>query len=277
MRRLVGPYRRLALEARDVVLERLWPVQDEPRPPRWLRDVGPGDFEATGREFLRHFVELGGLRPNDAVLEIGCGPGRMALPLTRYLGEGSLYVGVDVVAPAIRWCRRNVTRRHPRFRFVHADIENARYNPSGRFKAREYRFPFEAGSFDFVFLTSVFTHMRPEEMEHYLLEIARLLRSSGRVLCTFFLLNAAQRALAARGRTRIDFQWDHGDFSSRDENVPESAIAVHEDLVRDIMARAGLVLVGPVRYGSWTGREDGLSLQDIVVACPGQKGPARRK
>jgi len=237
-------------------------------PPDWLRDVGPSDFEATGREFLRYFTEIGQLQPRESVLEIGCGPGRMALPLTRYLGQKGSYAGMDVVAPAIRWCRRNISSRHPSFRFHHADLENARYNPSGHTRASEYRFPFADGSFDFVFLTSVFTHMRPEEIQHYLLEIARVLRPSGRVLCTFFLLNPTQQALAAEGRNAIDFRWDHGSFRARDEAIPESAVAVSEDRMLCMLTAAGLGLCEPVRYGTWSGREDGLSLQDIVLARP---------
>jgi len=50
-----------------------------------------GDFTAIGLEFLRHFIGIGGLEPNERVLDVGCGIGRMAIPLTRYLGaEGFL-------------------------------------------------------------------------------------------------------------------------------------------------------------------------------------------
>jgi SAM-dependent methyltransferase len=201
----------------------------------------------------------------------------MALPLTRYLDGDAEYVGMDVVAPAIRWCRRNISRRHPRFTFQHADLKNARYNPSGRFTASQYRFPFHDGSFDFVFLTSVFTHMRPDEIECYLLEIARLLRPSGHLLCTFFLLNPTQRALAAAGKATVDFRWDHGTFRTRDQALPESAIAVDEEVVRIMLTHAGLDLGEPVRYGTWSGRQDGLSLQDIVLARRPAGGTARRE
>src|SRR5262249_38985285 len=169
-----------------------------------------GDFEAIGREFLGHFVGLGALRPAEGVLEIGCGPGRMALPLTGYLAADGRYVGVDVVARAIRWCQLHITPRHPNFTFLHADLFNRRYNPRGAIQARDYVFPFLDGSFDFVFLTSVFTHMDPEDARHYLHEIARLLQPTGRLFCTWFLLNDAQAALAERGRNLIDFRFDRG-------------------------------------------------------------------
>ena len=69
--------------------------------------VGDGDFRAIGAEFLRHFVKLGDLRPTDKVLEIGCGIGRMAVPLTQYLSTGT-YDGMDVVADGINWCSQNI-------------------------------------------------------------------------------------------------------------------------------------------------------------------------
>lgn len=43
--------------------DRLWNHWREDRPPRGITFVGDGDFDAIGREFLGHFVDLGGLRP----------------------------------------------------------------------------------------------------------------------------------------------------------------------------------------------------------------------
>jgi cyclopropane fatty-acyl-phospholipid synthase-like methyltransferase len=41
----------------------------------------------TGKEFLRYFVDLAGLKPDQAVLDVGCGKGRMAVSLTHYLSR----------------------------------------------------------------------------------------------------------------------------------------------------------------------------------------------
>ena len=237
-------------------------------PPRSLRDVGPGDFESIGREFLGHFVGLGALRPAEGVLEIGCGPGRMALPLTEYLAADGRYVGVEIVARAVRWCQRHISRRHPNFTFLHADVYNRRYNPGGTIQARDYVFPFLDRSFDFVVLTSVFTHMYLEDARHYLREIARLLQPNGRLFRTWFLLNEPQAALAGRGRNVIDFRFDRGGYRIRDESLPESAVAVEERVVRTMFAEAGLGIREPIRFGSWTGRGEGLSFQDILLADP---------
>jgi ubiquinone/menaquinone biosynthesis C-methylase UbiE len=234
-------------------------------PPRWLRDVGPSDFEATGREFLDLFIRLGQLKPDEQLLDIGCGCGRMAIPLTGYLNRQGSYVGLDITAAPISWCQENITPQHPNFRFAHMDLYNQRYNPAGGQLARDYTFPFEAERFDFIFLTSVFTHMLPADVEHYLSEIARLLRSNGRVFITVFLLNETQQTLAQQGRNDINFQYGAGSYRTRNEAVPESAVAYDEAFFQQLIARAGLLISQPVYYGRWSGRKDGLSYQDILL------------
>lgn len=242
-------------------------------PPWWLRDVGGADFEATGQEFLRLFIQLGSLQPDERILEIGCGSGRMALPLTGYVSPEGSYVGMDITGESIIWCQRNITRRYPNFQFLHSDLYNKRYNPNGCYLASDYTFPFEDESFDFIFLTSVFTHMLPEDVENYLREIPRLLRCEGRSLITFFLLNETQRGLASQGRSDIDFKYGTGPYRMRSEAVPESAIAYDEAFLRRLAADCGLEIREPVRYGTWSGRDDGLSYQDIVLVRRSRNEP----
>ena len=50
----------------------------EGAPPEYLHDVGPGDYIKIGDEFLRYFIDCGGLRPHERVLDVGSGTGRMA-------------------------------------------------------------------------------------------------------------------------------------------------------------------------------------------------------
>src|SRR5271169_1165176 len=64
-------------------------------PPRRLAVQVPGDFVSVGREFLAYFRNLGYLRPDQRVLDVLCGPGRMAIPLTGYLSAQGSYEGVD--------------------------------------------------------------------------------------------------------------------------------------------------------------------------------------
>ncbi len=59
--------------------------RDELTPPRKKIFVGDGNFKKIGEEFLWYFIKLGELKPNERVLDVGCGIGRMAAPLTKYL------------------------------------------------------------------------------------------------------------------------------------------------------------------------------------------------
>jgi SAM-dependent methyltransferase len=233
-------------------------------PPRYLRRSGDGDFEATGNEFLEYFTEIGQLKPKHKVLEVGCGIGRMARPLTKYLTSGS-YEGIDVVPTGIRWCQRNISTRYPNFRFKVADIQNRMYNPRGRYRSEEYEFPFEAGHFDFVYLTSVFTHMLTREMRNYLAQIARVLRPGGRCFITFFLLNQESRNLMSDGRSSLNFQYSRKGCWIDDEDLPEHAVAYDENHISALYRELNFTM-DTIRYGAWSGRPDYLSYQDIVIA-----------
>lgn len=157
--------------------------------PRSKIFIGGGDFKQTGNDFRKLFIELGGLKPTHRVLDIRCGIGLMASPLTTYLKNGGTYQEFDIVKDGIDWCQANITSRFPNFRFQVADIHNDHYNPSGRYPAIEYKFPFPNNEFDFSFLTSVFTHMPTAEVEQYVHEIGRVLKPGGKCLSTFFLIN----------------------------------------------------------------------------------------
>ena len=177
----------------------------------------------TGEEFLRYFIDLGGLRRDSVVLDVGCGRGRMAVPLTRHLSPRARYEGFDTLPASIAWCKRHIQRRYPQFRFTRADVFNAEYNPAGKTRPAEYVFPYGDETFDFVFLASVFTHLLPDDLEHYLAEIARVTRKDGTCLATFFLLNAESLRLVDVGRSSQDFRHEIGAQRTTNPARPEAA------------------------------------------------------
>jgi len=206
-----------------------------------------------------------GLRPAHRVLDIGSGVGILALSLIGYLRGG--YDGVEIHPEAVAWCQRAITRRHPTFRFHRADLASSAYNPHGLVPASAYRFPFPDQSFDFIFLGSVFTHMLPDPVEHYLHEISRLLAPDGVCVASYFLLNDETRSGVDRDRSFISFGVQHSSGMCRlnDSTVPEAAVALEETFVRRIHEQARLH-IRDIRRGKWWSGE--AHDQDLVTVAP---------
>jgi ubiquinone/menaquinone biosynthesis C-methylase UbiE len=251
----------------EIEIRRLPPLT----PPVSMRaEVGsagdPQQYQAVGEEFFKYFRDLCTLQPDEHVLDMGCGCGRMAVPLTEYLNGSAVYEGFDIIQGMIRWDTKHISSKYPNFHFQLADIFNQRYNPRGHFKASEYRFPYPDESFDFLFGTSVFTHMLPQDMENYFSEIRRVLKQGGRCLISYFLLNTQSLELIGAKLSTLDFKYTFTDYRTKNESIPEDAVAYAEEYIRKLYERVGLAIVDPVRYGSWCCRKNFLSYQDIIVA-----------
>ncbi len=249
------------------VMDAVWLRRDPLVPPRRLvADVGGEDFKQFGEWFLGCLKELGGLRSNENVLDVGCGVGRIAVPLTKYLDRWSRYEGFDIAREAIKWCRANITPSYPNFNFRLADVRNPLYNPRGTCEASEYKFPYKNESFDFVFLYSVFTHMVAQQVENYSSEVARVLKRNGRCLITFFLLNPEVLELLEKKSSDYDFGGDTESCCRIARHRTDFAVAYEEKFVRSLYRKVGLEILEPVHYGSWCGRQNFFSFQDVVVA-----------
>lgn len=264
-RPLRRPLRRLVYLPTDLV-ERLLGRRSGLLPPRGCRYVGAGEFTAVGEEFAGYLVEHCGLRPDSRVLDVGCGIGRIALPLTRQLSAAGSYDGFDVVRSAVAWCRRHLGRRFPNFHFHHVDVYNGEYNRRGRIAAVDFRFPFPDGAFDVVVATSLFTHLLPSALERYIAEAARVLAPGGSLLATFFLIDDEVRRQLADGACPLGFTPFEGPAFVLDRDHPEAGVAYDEAAVRDLLDRTGVAVAEPVRQGGWCGRERFTSYQDLVVA-----------
>jgi SAM-dependent methyltransferase len=124
----------------------------------------------------------------DAVFDFGCGCGRVARRLMLQRPRPRRYVGIDLHAGMIEWCRANLAPHAPEFTFLHHDVHNFHFNP-GPDKPREAPFPVEDGAFSLVNADSVFTHLTQEQAAHYLGEVARVLRPDGVLNATWFFFD----------------------------------------------------------------------------------------
>ncbi len=128
-----------------------------------------GEFEAIGileLETLKYF----GLKEDSYVIDIGCGSGRLAKPLSQYL-KGK-YLGIDIVPELISYARQIVGK------------------PDWRFEVAEgLSIPEKDGTGDFVCFFSVFTHLLHEQSYVYLQEAKRVLKPQGKIVFSFLDFN----------------------------------------------------------------------------------------
>jgi SAM-dependent methyltransferase len=239
--------------------------------------VAREDYAAVARRLYDVLVEVSGVGAGERVLDVGCGTGRVAVPLLDHLGPDGSYEGFDRDPARIAWCNEQIAPLHPRFRFQVVEAFNSP-RQKGSVPAGEVRFPYGDAEFDVVFLFSVFTHMLPDGVERYLAEIGRVLKPDGRAVITWFLLNdEALRMLdeqrdarrnSASNAHEASFIHDLGVCRVANRAKPEAVVAYQEPFVREAYDRSGLAISEPIRYGSWIGREGTLLNQDVVLARP---------
>jgi len=233
-------------------------------PQKLAGNHGKENAAMIGARWAETFEHLGALSADSAVLDIGCGPGRMAIGIgERFAFKNPAYLGFDIIRRDIDFCTREITGKYPQFKFAHLDVFNGHYNPKGSMRPETVRFPTRGGAYDFAFATSVFTHMRTPELQTYLRETGRSLRGGGKFLATFFCI---EDGIEAPEPPRFDFatQVDSNSYTATPTN-PEDVIGYRLDFVLESFTRAGYTDV-TFHRGGWPGLQGCKHSQDIVVA-----------
>lgn len=243
---------------------------DIPIPLLNLTGGGVETFELISQQHiasLRKFIDLSW---RDNVVEIGCGIGRDAIPLTKILSPSATYLGTDIIKPSIEFCQAQIAARYPNFNFAHFDVDDKLHNPTGSSKMTEYVLPLADASVDKVFGWSVFTHMWEVDIRHYLKEFCRVLKPGGKALLTCFLITPEVLAKARETNlTQYNLRFEH-QLSEHcfvnDLDFPLGAIGYSPDIFRLMVADSGLLLDREFVRGAWSGYypdpEDG---QDALV------------
>ncbi len=254
-------------ELPGIPFERFWPIIISAASAEESDVVGRGDFVETSFSFLALFRLVAGLKRDEKILDAGCGIGRMAFALGHYLDDRASYDGFDVTKNFVDAAKARF-RENKNFNFQHVDIFNEMYNKNGKLQAADFAFPFADGSFSFVFLTSVFTHMLTADVHNYLREIKRVLRDDGRCFATFFIIDDEAERLINDGRSTIALNKRLSDGCIvENTRVPENAVGYREVDLRKMVGEAGMKIT-QFHRGLWPGRTQCLTYQDICLLEP---------
>lgn len=129
----------------------------------WLSDKTV--FRGKLAEARRRAIELADLAPGEAVLDVGCGTGTLALLAKEQVGTAGRVVGVD---PGPRQIAR--ARAKTRGRGIELEVGVIE------------KLPFADGTFDAVLSTLMMHHLPDELKRRGLAEVARVLTPGGRLV-----------------------------------------------------------------------------------------------
>jgi SAM-dependent methyltransferase len=231
-------------------------------PPLWLRRHAGAitAWERSVRDTAGFLDRLELASDAAVVLDVGCGPGAMVEALTERLPPNGRYVGFDVHAPSIRWCRRRWSG-DSRIRFELAAVRSA-YGAAAGPPVSSYRFPLEDGEGDLVLAKSVFTHLLEADARHYLSEIRRVLGAGRPAVVTAFLFDRNHRELEAVRRA-FPFEGNGGAVRLRRSARPTAAVAFDRNAFWKMVEDSGLRVVWH-SAGFYPGRSR-LDAQDVLL------------
>lgn len=163
-------------------------------------------FLASAKNEALRIIKYCGLTARSKVLDVGCGPGRLPIGILNSMGEIERYIGADIDYKSIQWSQNYITQQHPKFKFIHLDVENLRYNPAGKKIDSHFKFSFKNQEFDIIYLYSVFSHMEKDDVECYLKEFQRLLIPDGKIFLTGFFEEGVPEVTVNPGHYRRDWE-----------------------------------------------------------------------
>jgi ubiquinone/menaquinone biosynthesis C-methylase UbiE len=139
-----------------------------------------GFYDFFAGRFVRRsdgaILARAGVGPGDRVLDVGTGPGYLALAASRLVGPEGRAVGIDASPEMIDRARMLAARDGARAEYEVASAE---------------ALPFEDGSFDVAVSRLVLHHLPGDLKLRALREVRRVLRPGGRLLVTDMASHAA--------------------------------------------------------------------------------------
>lgn len=131
----------------------------------WLLTLG------RERAFREKLIAPAGLKPDESVLDVGCGTGTLAIVAKRHVGAGGRVYGIDPSPEMIARATKKAARAKVGVTFQTGFVQ---------------ALPFPDGEFDVVLSTLMMHHLPRAAREDCVREMRRVLKPGGRALIVDF-------------------------------------------------------------------------------------------
>jgi SAM-dependent methyltransferase len=190
----------------------------------------------SAESFWLNYMSIGAVKSNSTIVDIGCGCGRFAHHMRDFDYQGirftGRYIGVDIDPEMLQWCRNHFDA--DRFQFLQSTHASKSYNQTGG-NIGGYTLPIADGTVDFVFSTSLFSHLLEPELRNYLKESLRVMKRGATIVMSFFCLDYPPPTYGGRHT----FSHRIGNAAVESLKVPEAAVAYTESFMVALAGEVG--------------------------------------
>jgi SAM-dependent methyltransferase len=241
-----NPIFKMLVDSLDVIPKRMYQELAKIPPNHMRIRIGVGNrilanhviFVTGSKDFWMHAFHAGLCRLDSTIIDIGSGCGRYAHPLRDYHFKSERfsgrYIGIDIDEEMLEWCRRNFDAE--RFTFHQSIHASKAYRVNANSNGHTYyELPVEDASADFVFSTSLFTHLLEQELINYCQESYRVLKPGGHMSMFCFSMDHPPPTFG----DRHTFRHRMGNAYVESLQSPEAAVAYHESFLFEVARQVG--------------------------------------
>lgn len=222
---------------------------------------------------LPFLIKLG-LRKDSVLFDYGCGLGRLAYAASKYLGTTGSYIGYEPNSAALSFLKSAYVRLD-NFKFYGDALSfEEDYVAVGSGQRHGGRKSLDLLPQDYVdrvvdiqYSSSVLTHMWLDAITRLLENLNSIVKPGGLCVNTWLIIDDFARYALDCGMAdrRLPLQVN-GAHTYSAEN-PLVCTAYELPQVTDAYEKAGHQIV-EILWGSWSGRDNGVHYQDIVISRP---------
>jgi SAM-dependent methyltransferase len=222
---------------------------------------------------LPFLMQRCGLTPHSALLDYGCGFGRLGYAASRYLADDGAYFGYEPNQTALAFLKQAYGHRK-NFAFGGEELcfeedyiavraagaRAAGASPTAVDLSNLVTRPLRA-----QWTSSVFSHMWIEPIVHVLRSVRDLLEPDGLCVNTWLCVDDFAAYVLRCGLADRTFPSKINGALTTTASNPLACVAYEIATVREIYDRAGHV-IEDILWGSWSGRENDVIYLDIVIS-----------